>query len=153
MLQHVTTPDGRTHLATTQDDKAVIREMSERLRELDAGGVRETAFKIDFGMRRQQGHRAWRRIKNKMLRDGLLREEVRYFTGRDRVFDLPKAVRRLCRGIPAQDALLLKETAGRHLTVSTATCCKHCARCQSRAHCSRTVCSGRRWAENIIFSR
>ena len=83
MLQHVTTPDGRTHLATTQDDKAVIREMSECLRDLDAGGVRETTFKIDFGMRRQQGHRTWRRIKNKMLKDGLLREEVRYCSDRD----------------------------------------------------------------------
>ena len=53
-----------------------MREMSERLKELHAGGVRETTFKLDFGMRRQQGHRAWRRIKNKMLKDGVLREEV-----------------------------------------------------------------------------
>ena len=62
-----------------QDDKAMIREMSECLKDLGAGGVRETTFKIDFGMRRQQGHRTWRRIKNKMLKDGLLREEVRAF--------------------------------------------------------------------------
>ena len=74
----------------THDDKAVIREMSECLRGLDAGGVRETTFKLDFGMRRQQGHRTWRRIKNKMLKDGLLREEVRYLPDCYWLLCLPK---------------------------------------------------------------
>ncbi|CAG9464496.1 unnamed protein product [Pedinophyceae sp. YPF-701] len=98
------------------DQEAPLRDICELLERHNGGPVLEKTFKAELGYVKVEGNRAWRRVREKLVRDGYIElgSAPKPTTGNKRKDDSRQATIRLLRPFgPAADESDEDETGGR----------------------------------------